>query len=226
MPDAELDRILSPEAMTSPGVPGHEERKFAAVHPERSWTTRRSRSALVLAPAQSRSQQRQQHGKLFPPEDLPELEGPDRDDWQRPDQIMDALDIAEGSVVADLGAGSGWFTIRLARARRPERQGLRRGHPAADDRGHQAPRAARELQRQDRNQCSAPRRIPGCQPVPLDAVLIVDAYHEMEQSRRAAPQCREVAQAGGPPRHRRVHEDRRRPGPGHGRARGSGTGDS
>ena len=28
---------------------------------------------------------------------------------------MDALGIAEGSVVADLGAGGGWFTIRLAR---------------------------------------------------------------------------------------------------------------
>jgi ubiquinone/menaquinone biosynthesis C-methylase UbiE len=27
---------------------------------------------------------------------------------------MDALGIADGSVVADLGAGSGWFTVRLA----------------------------------------------------------------------------------------------------------------
>ncbi|HEV3485316.1 MAG TPA: class I SAM-dependent methyltransferase, partial [Vicinamibacterales bacterium] len=27
---------------------------------------------------------------------------------------MDALGIAEGSVVADIGAGGGWFTIRLA----------------------------------------------------------------------------------------------------------------
>ena len=71
--------------------------------------------ALGLLTAAADSQQRQQHGKLFPPENLPELEGPDRDVWQRPDQIMDALNIAEGSVVADLGAASGWFTIRLAR---------------------------------------------------------------------------------------------------------------
>ena len=42
------------------------------------------------------------------------LEGPDRDAWQRPDQVMDKLLIAERSVVADLGAGGGWFTIRLA----------------------------------------------------------------------------------------------------------------
>ena len=29
-----------------------------------------------------------QHARLFPPERLGELEGPDRDAWQRPDQIM------------------------------------------------------------------------------------------------------------------------------------------
>ena len=28
---------------------------------------------------------------------------------------MDALGIAEASVVADIGAGAGWFTVRLAR---------------------------------------------------------------------------------------------------------------
>ena len=42
------------------------------------------------------------------------LEGPDRDEWQQPDRVMDALGIADGSRVADLGAGGGWFTIRLA----------------------------------------------------------------------------------------------------------------
>jgi ubiquinone/menaquinone biosynthesis C-methylase UbiE len=54
------------------------------------------------------------HGRLFPPEDLGILEGPDRDEWQQPDRIMDALGIADGSKVADIGAGGGWFTIRLA----------------------------------------------------------------------------------------------------------------
>ncbi|MBI1875819.1 MAG: class I SAM-dependent methyltransferase [Acidobacteria bacterium] len=60
-------------------------------------------------------QERPRHGRLFPPQDLGLLEGPDRDLWQKPDQVMDALGIADGSVVADLGAGAGWFTIRLAR---------------------------------------------------------------------------------------------------------------
>ena len=54
-------------------------------------------------------------GRLFPPEELGQLEGPDRDEWQQPERVMDALGIADGSRVADLGAGGGWFTIRLAR---------------------------------------------------------------------------------------------------------------
>ena len=56
-----------------------------------------------------------EHGRLFPPENLGLLEGPDRAVWQKPDQIMDALGIADGSKVADIGAGAGWFTMRLAR---------------------------------------------------------------------------------------------------------------
>jgi ubiquinone/menaquinone biosynthesis C-methylase UbiE len=53
--------------------------------------------------------------RLFPPEDLAILESPDRDEWQQPERIMDALQIADGSRVADIGAGGGWFTVRLAR---------------------------------------------------------------------------------------------------------------
>src|SRR5215475_13481353 len=52
--------------------------------------------------------------RLFPPLSLGVLEGADRVQWNKPDLIMDALNIADGSIVADLGAGGGWFTVRLA----------------------------------------------------------------------------------------------------------------
>jgi len=64
--------------------------------------------ASVQAQAQPRS-------RLFPPGELGQLEGPDRDEWQQPERVMDALGIADGAHVADLGAGGGWFTIRLAK---------------------------------------------------------------------------------------------------------------
>ena len=51
----------------------------------------------------------------FAPTDLGLLETPDRAAWQKPELIMDALRIAENAKVADIGAGSGFFTVRLAR---------------------------------------------------------------------------------------------------------------
>ncbi|HXG87052.1 MAG TPA: class I SAM-dependent methyltransferase [Vicinamibacterales bacterium] len=72
-------------------------------------------SVVTALSAQQSAPRPQPHGRLFPPQDLGLLEAPDRDIWQMPDRVMDALGIAEASVVADIGAGSGWFTVRLAR---------------------------------------------------------------------------------------------------------------
>ena len=74
-------------------------------------------ACVILFPLSAGGQTRpeQRTGHLFPPANLGLLESPDRDAWQKPEQIMDALGIAEGSKVADIGPGAGWFTIRLAR---------------------------------------------------------------------------------------------------------------
>jgi arsenite methyltransferase len=44
------------------------------------------------------------------------LEDPARDEWQKPDEVIEALNLQRGQFVADVGAGSGYFTLRLARA--------------------------------------------------------------------------------------------------------------
>ena len=121
-----------------------------------------------------------QHARLFPPRDLGLLEGPDRDAWQRPDEVMDALGIAEGSVVADLGAGGGWFTIRLAHRVGPN------GKVYAEDVQHEMLEAIKR--RVDR--MGFTKRVeltfgdeidPKLPSGALDAALIVDTYHEMAQ---------------------------------------------
>ena len=43
-------------------------------------------------------------------------EGFDRDSWQQPDAVIEALAIRPGSTVADIGAGGGYFSFRLADA--------------------------------------------------------------------------------------------------------------
>ena len=44
------------------------------------------------------------------------LDDPARDAYQKPAEVMKALALREGEVVADIGAGSGYFTVRFARA--------------------------------------------------------------------------------------------------------------
>lgn len=47
--------------------------------------------------------------------DLSIFETPDRDQHLHIEQVMDALAITSGKNVADIGAGSGWFTVRAAK---------------------------------------------------------------------------------------------------------------
>ena len=42
------------------------------------------------------------------------LEDPKRDAYQKPHEVMRTLDVRQGEVIADIGAGSGYFTFRLA----------------------------------------------------------------------------------------------------------------
>ena len=44
------------------------------------------------------------------------LEDPARDEYQKPDQVVKALDLREGEAVADIGSGTGYFTLRFAEA--------------------------------------------------------------------------------------------------------------
>src|SRR5215211_566849 len=70
---------------------------------------------ILLAVCTAYAQKPQRSPRLFAPQDLGLLEPPDREAWQKPDQVMDALHVAEGTTAADIGAGGGWFTVRLAR---------------------------------------------------------------------------------------------------------------
>jgi arsenite methyltransferase len=48
------------------------------------------------------------------------FESPDRVQWQKPDEVVKALDLKNGHRIADIGAGSGYFTRRFARAVAPD----------------------------------------------------------------------------------------------------------
>jgi len=47
---------------------------------------------------------------------LEQLDRPERDEYQKPGQVVEALGLKPGMAVADLGAGSGYFTRRFVKA--------------------------------------------------------------------------------------------------------------
>jgi predicted methyltransferase len=137
----------------------------------------------VIADAQQggRSNQTPKKPRLFPPQDLGLLEAPDRDDWNKPEQIMDLVGIADGAVVADLGAGGGWMEIRLARRVGPN------GIVYAEDIQPQMIEAiSRRMQHEGLSNVRTVMGTPTDPRLPtgLDAVLIVNAYHEMDDPAR------------------------------------------
>mgnify|MGYP001817218591 CR=1 FL=1 len=68
--------------------------------------------ASLVAPAQN--------SRLYSPRDIDALENESRDDWQKPVQVVEALEIEAGSTIADIGTGSGYFVPFLSEAVGPD----------------------------------------------------------------------------------------------------------
>jgi cyclopropane fatty-acyl-phospholipid synthase-like methyltransferase len=125
--------------------------------------------------AQHRSQPLHQHfddaerwAKVF--------DDPARDAWQKPAEVIRALALAPNATVADIGAGTGYFSVRLARA-------VPQGRVYAVD---VAPSMVEHLKsRADQEKLAnmvaqladvADPRLPR----PVDLVILVDTYHHIE----------------------------------------------
>jgi len=74
----------------------------------------------VILPAQEAAQKHLPeafHGMHQDPEAyIAMLENPQRDREQKPDEVIKALNLNDGDRVADIGAGSGYFSVRFAHA--------------------------------------------------------------------------------------------------------------
>ena len=134
------------------------------------------------APAGPAPSAPQERPRLFQPQDLGLIEAPDRDEWQKPDLIMDKLRIADGSSIGEVGAGGGWFTMRLAR-----RVGPNGVVYAEDIQEVLVEFIGRRVQRQNLPRWVKP--LLGTEtdprlPPKLDTVLIAFGYREMDEPKR------------------------------------------
>jgi predicted methyltransferase len=102
--------------------------------------------------------------------------GPGRDAWQHPDRVMDALGIRAGSAVADVGCGRGYFTFKIA-----QRVGPQGKVYAEDVNQDDLAFIRREAEQQSLSQIVTLLGTPDDPHLPaasLDAVLVMNAYHE------------------------------------------------
>jgi predicted methyltransferase len=123
------------------------------------------------------------------------LTRPDRDAEEQPDRVVRELGIAPGSTVADLGAGVGYFTWRLARAVGPEGKVV-----AVDVQPGMLDRLSLNLEERDIHNVEIvlgtdedPRLPAGS----LDLVLLVDVYHELQKPEETMEHVRQALAPGG-----------------------------
>lgn len=99
-----------------------------------------------------------------------------RDAWQRPNEVMDALGLKAGSAVGDIGAGGGYFTFHFA-----QRVGPNGKVYAEDLREKEMADVQSRAQKENLPQIQTIVGAPDDPKLPvgtLDAILVCNAYHE------------------------------------------------
>jgi cyclopropane fatty-acyl-phospholipid synthase-like methyltransferase len=135
-------------------------------------------SQLPTANAQSQQPPQPRHGRLFPPRTSDCSSSPDRTLWQKPDQIMDAVHVADGSTVADIGAGAGGSPSGLAQRSDRRARSTRRTCSVSC-----STRIKRRVQREGLENVATVQAHGNDPMLPtktLDAILMVDAYQEVD----------------------------------------------
>ena len=126
--------------------------------------------------------------------DLSIFEDPERDRKLEIERVMDILGVKAGANVADIGAGSGWFTVRAARRVGPM------GTVYAVEINRDYLRYIEE--RAQRERLTNIRTVLGKEDDPLlplasiDAVLILKTYHEIAQPVRLMKNLRRALRKG------------------------------
>ena len=125
----------------------------------------------------------------------PWLERPEREQEEAPSKAIAALGLTEGMVVADIGAGSGYYTVRMARAVGPS------GRVYATDiqPGMLKILESRVKAEQLDNVVPVAGAIddPRLPAKAIDLALMVDVYHELSQPQVFVRRLRDALKPGG-----------------------------
>ena len=123
------------------------------------------------------------------------LERPEREDEEAPSKALDALDLKPGMVVADIGAGSGYYTSRMARrvgpAGRVYATDIQQGMIDLLDRRIRSEGLANVTT------VLGGMDDPKLPPRAIDLAIMVDVYHELQQPQVFLQRLKESFKPGG-----------------------------
>jgi ubiquinone/menaquinone biosynthesis C-methylase UbiE len=105
------------------------------------------------------------------------LDDPKRDAYQKPHEVVQALAIKDGELIADIGAGSGYFTLRLAQ--HVGDSGRIYAVDVNPDMVRHLHRRVRDMRLLNVSPILAPPDDP-LLPQPVDRFVVVDVWHHIE----------------------------------------------
>ena len=121
------------------------------------------------------------------------FDDPSRDAWQKPHEVIQALRLKPDAIVADIGAGTGYFAVRLARM-------VPKGKVYGVDIEPDMVRyLAERAEREHLENLFAIRGRPNetLLPEPVDLVLFVDVYHHIDDRGGYFARLKDVLRADG-----------------------------
>ena len=123
------------------------------------------------------------------------LDRPQREDEEHPEVVIDAMELRGGEVVADLGAGSGYFTFRLAA--KVGKTGKVLAVDIQDEMLETLRRRATALGVTNVEEVKGSETDPQLPAGGVDMVLMVDVYHELAYPFEVMTKVREALKPGG-----------------------------
>lgn len=122
-----------------------------------------------------------------------EFDNPERDAWQKPEQVLDALHLEPASSVADIGAGTGYFSVRIAK-RIPEGKIF-----AADVEPDMVHYLGERAKREHLNNLIPVQAAADAAnlPEPVSLIIVVDTYHHIGNRTEYFAKLRQSLTPGG-----------------------------
>ena len=139
-----------------------------------------SYALLSAAPVTAQSHQTHQHCFGGAEKWAQEFDDPKRDAWQKPHEVIQALALKPGAVIADIGSGTGYFSVRLAH-RIPKGRVY-----GVDIEPDMVKYLAERAKRDGLKNLIAVTGAPGDPLLPekVDLILMVDTFHHIEDRDR------------------------------------------